>query len=529
MAPVPPFNERVLASALEKQAAARPQSRALEFPTFGVSWSYRELLYDTMAIAGGLQALGVKNGDRLAIMLGNRPEYVLAWWASLFTGSIDVSINHELTGDLLAHQLRVSSVSAIVCDNECLPAIQSLADQLPDLEVVIVVDGAKPERRASSIRLVDFDELARSRAGACAPRKPAEIVSIRYTSGTTGPAKAVASTNSQLIVGGSHFNWLTDFKVDDRLYTSFPLHHGLASVIGVSPAILAGACCIVDDRFSASQFWERIRRYEATLAHIINPIVPMLMAQPPAASDRDHNCSRLWTANRNAAFENRFATRNIMIYSASEGNVMAYTAPGDEEKPESCGKTSPLFHLQIVDENDFPVPPGVEGELQWRPREPHLTFAGYFGDPEATARSSRNFWYCTGDVCRLDEDGYLYLIGRIGDQIRCKGVNVPASSIEDVAKRFSGVVEAAAIAVPSELGESEIKLCLLYEGDKPATEDLVAFLSEHLPKSMRPRYLEFKTSFPRTDTHKIAKRILRDEGESGLTPGTIDLDRRRSQ
>ena len=183
--------------------------------------------------------------------------------------------------------------------------------------------------------------------------------------------------------------------------------------------------------------------------------------------------------------------------------------------------------MQVVDQNGEPLAAGQEGELVWRPRMPHLMFAGYFGDPVATVNAMRDLWFHPGDLVRFDEDGYLYLVGRIGDQIRRKGVNIPAESIEEVARHCPGVVEAAAIAVPSELGESEVKLCVLCVEPVPSLQLLVEFLSQNLPRSMVPRFVEFRSELPRTDTHKIAKHLLRGEGLAGITPTTIDLERDR--
>lgn len=526
LAPLPTLQERVLATALVDRAAREPQHRVLEFPTYGVCWTLQDLLRDAQQFAGGLRGLGLQPGERLGIMLTNRPEYVLAWWGSLLAGTIDVSINHEMRGALLVHQLKVASVKAILCDRSALASLESILADVPDLRIAVLVESSPAS--CGRLRVVSLDRLLAGERVEATPAAPAQIVSIRYTSGTTGPAKAVGMTNSEIAVMAAHFAWLTELSHADRLYTCFPLHHGIASILGVVPTVLFGGCCIVDERFSARSYWKQIAAHRATLAHVINPLVPILLAQPPSDLDRQHACRRLWTAYRVPEFEERFATRTIMIYGSSEGGVMAYTAKGDVERPASCGKPSPLFEMQIVDDNGLPLPAGQEGELVWRPRAPHLIFAGYFGDPVATVNATRDLWFHPGDLARFDADGYLHLIGRMGDQIRRKGVNIPAESIELVARGCPGVIEAAAIAVPSQLGESEVKLCILCDARRPSIDELMRYLCSNLPRSMVPRFIEFRSDLPRTDTHKVAKRLLREEGIAGITPTTIDVEEMRA-
>jgi crotonobetaine/carnitine-CoA ligase len=198
--------------------------------------------------------------------------------------------------------------------------------------------------------------------------------------------------------------------------------------------------------------------------------------------------------------------------------------PGETPPRGSSGKASPQFELRIVDEDDFPVAPGERGEIVWRPTEPQVISPGYYGDPEATVRAWRGLWFHSGDAGTMDADGYLYVEGRTGDQIRRKGVNISAEEIEGAALEHEPVAEAAAIAVPSELAESEVKLCVV---PKDAEFDVPTFhrhLQEVLPPEMVPRFVEVRGSLPYTDNHKIAKVKLRAEGQRGLTTETIDFE-----
>jgi carnitine-CoA ligase len=508
---------------LDRAAVMNPSGIVAQFPDGGSRLSFADLMNESCKVAGGLLSLGLLPHERVGIMLGNRPEYLLAWFGSLIAGTVDVAINHGLVGEILLHQLRIAKPRAIIVDAASFDAVKSVLGEAPDIQFVICVD--RTDTTGLSVQMLQFEALVREKAMLPLPVSPDRTALIRMTSGTTGPAKGVAMTHSQLTVMSSYFNWLVQFTANDRLYTCFPLHHGLAT-LGVISAINAQGSCVIDARFSASRYWDRIRANEATLAHVLNPVVNILLSTPESAVDREHRCTRLWTAHRNAAFENRFGTRLIPHYSMSEGNIIAFDSPGEPGRPGSCGRISPLFELRIANADGTHVAPGDEGEILWRPREAHLMMAGYDGDSEATVAACRDLWFHSGDQGHLDSDGYLYLSGRQGDQIRRKGVNIAAYHIERAALLIPSVIEAAAIAVPSDIGESEVKLCLLVNEQPPAIEAAVNILKAQLPKEMVPRYIEFRRELPRTATHKISKAQLRAEGRNGLTPSTIDTDRR---
>jgi carnitine-CoA ligase len=183
-----------------------------------------------------------------------------------------------------------------------------------------------------------------------------------------------------------------------------------------------------------------------------------------------------------------------------------------------------MYEFRVVDDDDYPLPPNEIGEIVWRPTEPYMVMPGYVGDPEATVKAWQNLWYHSGDAGRVDENGYLFLIGRIGDQIRRKGVNIAAEDIESAAMEHPSVAIAAAVAVPSELGESEIKLSIVANSPRFEPADLREFLKTKVPAEMIPHYVEVRQDMPRTDTHKVRKSVLRDEG---VTSATVDFESHR--
>jgi crotonobetaine/carnitine-CoA ligase len=196
-----------------------------------------------------------------------------------------------------------------------------------------------------------------------------------------------------------------------------------------------------------------------------------------------------------------------------------------EKRAGSCGISSGLFDIAILDDQDYPVPTGEEGQIAVRPRVPHVMMMGYFDDGELTVERWSNLWFHTGDRGLLDADGYLYFKGRLGDRIRRRGVNISAAEIEAAALRHTDIAEVAVIGVPASIGEDDIKICAsLKEGRTLAPADLRAHLKGELVSYQVPRYIEIRAQFPRTDTEKIRKAALRDEGTKGLTPATWDAD-----
>lgn len=522
LCPLPPLEDRNFGEHLIESARRRPDEPALTFPAHDVSWTYSELLDQSRAMSAGLQRLGVAPGTRVAIMLSNGPEYVLAWYGCIFAGAVDVAVHYGISGEMLVHEFSVAAVTVAICDTQGVEALRPVLDRLPELERMISVDGAAP----GDANVTPFADVADCRPDASDRLlSPTDLASIRYTSGTSGPAKAVGLTMSHMTVFASHFNWLTELTENDRIYTAFPLHHSFASVLGVVSSIQVGSHCIVDGSFSASRYMENLRRHRATIGHILPPQIPMLEAQPTSAADTDHECRVMFTAFTNPGFEQRFNIRLIQNYAMTEGGTMAFVDPGETNRESSMGRVNPMFDMRIVDENDEEVPVGEEGEIVWRPRSPHIMMHEYVGDPMATVRAWRGLWFHTSDRGRIDSDGYLYFFGRTGEQIRRKGVNIAAFHIEEVARQIDGVVEAVAIAVPAEVGESEIKLCVeVGPGSQLTGKQVHEHCAAHLPREMVPRYIEMRDSLPRTPTFKVFRKGLLAEGDNGITDTTVDFD-----
>jgi crotonobetaine/carnitine-CoA ligase len=261
----------------------------------------------------------------------------------------------------------------------------------------------------------------------------------------------------------------------------------------------------------------------------------ILHGRDPSPSERDHRARVACVAPTPAAIhrdcEERFGVTLLDGYGLTE------TTPGNTYNPYgraregSCGKPAPYLELRIADEQGRALPAGERGEILLRAREPAIFMAGYYKDPEATARAFRDGWFRTGDRGWLDEDGYLYFVDRLKDVIRRRGENIAAAEIESAALRYEAVAEAAAVAVPSSIvgGEDDVALFVTLRPGATATpEAIVAACAERLASFMVPRYVGILDAFPRTETQRIRKVELRERGVAGCWDGVKERARGRA-
>jgi crotonobetaine/carnitine-CoA ligase len=302
---------------------------------------------------------------------------------------------------------------------------------------------------------------------------------------------------------------------DDVYYQCLPLYYGDAQFMTTYFGLTQGARVVFVERFSASRFWDHIRMSGATATNLLGTIAHILWKQEERETDRQHSlriCNSIPMPPFKDAFEERFGVRMVTGYGQTETNLVAVDGL-DEWRPGSCGRAAPGYELLIVDEQDEPVSPGTVGEIVVRASRPWTMFQGYWGKPEATVQAWRNLWFHTGDAGSMDDEGWLYFVERLKDSIRRRGQNISAYELECLIEADNDVLEAAAIAVPSELGEDEVKvIVVLRPGCRADGQSLVRSWQERLPRFMVPRYVELRAEpLPRTVSHKIAKRELRDE------------------
>ncbi|MGW0595276.1 AMP-binding protein [Streptosporangium sp. NPDC002607] len=492
--------------------------------------SYAEFHERSRALSAGLAALGVRPGEPVAVLMRNSADAVLTWFAVARLGAVHVPVNTSLIGSGLAHAFQVTRARVTVVDAELLPALAALPHEPSGLEAILVrgAGDALPTWHGTA-RVARFERaalpgvaVAPAETGALAPAM------MLFTSGTTGPSKACVLSNRYLVRQGELHAENLRLTAEDVLYCPFPLFHIDAATLTVVAALSVGAVAAIGAGFSASGFWDEVRRFDATVFNFMGATLTILWKRPPRPDDRAHRVRLAWGVPMPAwrdGWEQRFGFPLLEVYGLTDGGVPVYEPLDAPRRPGSCGRVISQYELAIGGEDGSPLPPGEIGEILIRPREPGLVMNSYHGMPEATAAAFHGEWLRTGDLGRLDEDGHLYFCGRAKDGIRRRGENISAYEVEQVVEGHPSVLEAAAVGVPSELTEEDLKVCVvLRPGASLTAEELTEHCTRHAAPHMVPRYVEFLDLLPKTPTQKVEKFQLR---QAGITPATWDREAAR--
>lgn len=480
----------------------------------GSDWlSYQEVDARTDALAGGIAGLGVAKGDRVAVVLPNRLEYLLTFFALAKLGAVQVPINPYLKGEFLRHQLADSATAALIGDAPAMAQLARLAPALPALRSAVAVDEVDEAPDAT----VRFDELAA--AGHPAPDvavEPSDLLAVMYTSGTTGLPKGCMLSHGYYMA--MPWPWYQNewLRPGDRTLTAMPLFHIGGQGIALMPALLAGNSIAFLEQFSASGFLEQARQTQATVGFGVGPMGMAMLASPPSDADRDHPLRLgVWVPMpipSQDAYAERFGVQVISeTYGQTECNPIT-GSPIDRHptKRASLGRANPSLEVRLLDDDGREVPTGEVGEIAIRAREPEVMFAGYWNHAPVTG------WHHTGDLARTDEDGYLYFADRKSDSMRRRGENISSLEVEAAILAHPKITAVAVHAVPSPLGEDDVKACLvLGEGQTFEPAELHGFLSATLPYFAVPRYVEFLDGLPLTPTGRVQKHVLRARGNEG--------------
>jgi crotonobetaine/carnitine-CoA ligase len=313
------------------------------------------------------------------------------------------------------------------------------------------------------------------------------------------------------------------------LTTALPLCHMAGLSLVACSALHAGARAEMKSRFSVQAFWPDVAADGATFAIIFGPMAAMLLKTVPEAPPHElRNVFCVPFPPDGGEFERRYGVKLLWQgYGMTE--VMPHPMPREMEvgvPHDTIGHAVSFIEYGAVDEHDRVLPPGEVGELVYRSLLPHGMARGYYKEAEATAHAFRNFMFHTGDLGYVDDDGRAHYLGRRQDRIRRRGENISADELEFVALSHPDVIEAAAFAVPAELGEHEVKLDVVLRDDGPSLPQLHAWLVDKLPRYMVPRYLQRRAAMPKTPTQKIEKFKLAAEGVDGPDVQAFELPRR---
>jgi len=517
---IPNRDECVLRYLLDRWANERPDQPHVVFAD-GAEWTFAELRDKVRTKAAGLRAMGIEQGEHVAVWLPNGPDALIAFYAINYIGAVFVPFNTAYRGQLLQHVIANSGARVLLVHPDLVPRLHEI--DLGRVERLVVTTGIEVPEAPRPIQR--FDELAGAADETlelARPIEPWDIQSIIYTSGTTGPSKGVLSSYLHMFSNAGPESWpMVD--ENDRYMCVAPIFH----IGGMGPPFVMlarGASVAMIDNFSTEDFWAVAKATQSTVVFLLGVMATFLLKAEPRPDDRDHTVKKAFMVPLTGdapAFTERFGVDIYTIFNMTEISS-PIVSEANPTKIGTCGRVRDGVDVRLVDRNDCEVPIGEIGEMLVRTDRPWAMNSGYNANPEATAEAWRNGWFHTGDAFRRDEDGYFYFVDRVKDAIRRRGENISSFEVEADVCSHPAVREAAAVAVPSEFSEDEVMVIVApVPGQKLEPRQLAEFLIDTMPYFMVPRYIRILDELPKTPSAKVMKADLRKEG---VTPDTWDRE-----
>jgi crotonobetaine/carnitine-CoA ligase len=517
---------RVLGELIEDRAKRFRDKIFLRFKDQTISYSETDRYANRCANA--FKNLGIGKGDKVSIMLPNCPEFLYVWFGLAKCGAVEVPVNTSYKGEFLRHIVDQSDSRIFVIAYEFLDRLKLIEEALKKVEKLVVLgDIQKQEIAGFRIPIMSFEKFFNNSEEPVDVRVlPSDPLSIIYTSGTTGLSKGALAPHNFWIVCAEKMLEYREGGKNDIFYTFMPLYHANAQMLTTLTALIAEAQMVLADRFSASRFWDEVRYYGATQFNYLGGVIPILAKQPPKPNDLDNPIRIALGAGCPQAVmeevEKRFGIKCLEGFGMTEIGIPIHVRVNDR-KPGSCGKPMDIYEIKLFDDQDNEVPVGEIGEIVFRPRQPYIMMLEYYNMPEKTLEAFRNLWFHTGDLAKKDADGYFYFVDRKKDALRRRGENISSFEVERAVNSHPSVLESAAVAVASEVGEDEVKICVVIKpGAALAPEELIRHCNDRMPYFAVPRYVEFMESLPKTPTERVEKYKLK---QAGVTLNTWDRER----
>ena len=504
-------------------------------------YTYRDMHLQSNRLANGFKKLGLEQGDGISLIEINSPEFLFTLFAAVKLGTYTVLINTGLKGDSLQYIIDHSDSKAVVIHWTLLGGYGAIRDQLPKVEHVIVDINEAPGDFRLPEGMISLQEIMEAPEDDIqAKLDPGDMSLLIYTSGTTGLPKATTFLYGRTFMGlalyGPTFVANMMGRPGDVFYTCLPLFHGNALHLTTLPGFAAEFPVVLSKRFSASRFWDIIRKYGVTNFNLLGSMPHFLLKQPERPNDRDNE---VWRVNSAACpkelievFESRFDVKVYEAYGAVDGGGFMLLSYGRENIPVgTMGQPPDGVTAEIMDDDGTLLGPDEPGELVFRVKEEEREQRKvvYYKDEEASKSRIQQgpdgqLWFHTGDLATRDEDGWFYFVDRKKDAIRRRGENIAAWSVERVINRHEKVLESAAYGVKSaEYAEDEVMVAVVLKpGERLAPEELLDFCQDKMADFMIPRFIDFVEKLPKSEVHRIMKRFLKDQG---VTETTYDREK----
>lgn len=511
-----------LASLLEESVKSFPEKTAIVFAES--RFSYAQINAAANQIANGLHAAGIRQGDKVALSCPNLPYFPMVYYGILKAGAVVVPLNVLFKSREIAYHLQDSDAKAYFCFQGTaeLPMAQDGKagyDQVDACEHLWIIT-ADPAAPSPVEGVPTLGALMQGQPPACdtVQTMPDDTAVILYTSGTTGQPKGAELSHANILINAFVVRDLFESRPEDIQLVVLPLFHSFGQTVQLNAGFLGSNTLVLIPRFDPDAVLAALAKESATIFCGVPTMYWALLHHPDAAK---HDLAKIARTLRLGvsggaampveimrAFEEKFSVNILEGYGLSETSPVATFSRLDKpKKPGSIGLPIWGIDVKIVDKNDREVPTGEVGEIVMRG---HNIMKGYYKRAEDTAKAMRNNWFHSGDLAKMDEDGYIFIVDRVKDMIIRGGFNVYPREIEEVLLQHPEVSLAAVIGVPDEESGEEVKAFIVPKpGSNVTPEEIIAWSKKEMAAYKYPRIVEIRESLPMTATGKILKKELR--------------------
>ena len=487
--------------------------------------TYRQLWENSLRVAAALRELGVKPGDKFALLLHNHPEFVESMVAAGILGAVFVPIDARTKAEKLAFMLRDAACRGIVCGPYALESAIRAAEVTPGVDWFCLA-GATTVAIPTSFKVRHFGEIYAATPQdlpivAQGERDPMQIM---YTSGTTGDPKGIMIRHGRFVFVAKAGELVFGYSQLDRPYTGLSLTHGNAQFVTLAPALRMGLRVVFSRRFTKSRLWDLMRKYHCTTFSLLGGMATAIYSEPPKPGDADNPVRFVVSAGMPAViwqdFARRFNVKIFEFYGAMEGGMTVN--PIDEGPVGSCGRVAPGQLAKVVDDEGRELPPNTPGELWFRPTDGTLPVVEYINHQHASVEKTAGGWLHSGDVVTMDERGWVFFQYRKGGGIRRNGEFINPAFLEKVVAEHPDVADVAVFGVPSTSGApgemSVVVATVPTEGSKLVPASVFAWCREKAESNMVPDFLMVVDELPKTASEKVQPRFLVQMFKDGNGP-----------
>jgi long-chain acyl-CoA synthetase len=502
---------QIISEMLENTVRAYPERTAVIFRD--ERFTYNELREHIDRLANGFARLGIVRGDWVMEFIPNSPQLVFTHFALITLGAVAVPLNVRYKHHEIEYVGKTTEAKAIVAESDLwAPLAEEVMQRLPTLQTAIAIG----EHIPGTINFIDLMEEGELQAPSMTPILD-DIVSVIFTSGTTGRPKGATQTHRSILSAVQGCLVQNKLSWQDVFLCGLPLFNNFGLNVAMMGCFAIGGTLVIVERFDALEVLAAVQRYKATyFAGTPTMFVYMLNTYDPAK----HDISSLRVTNSGGAHcahelikkvEQTFEVIHLDGYGQTEGCGFTTLNPiVGVRKPNSVGVPLSNIWLKIVDDHDNELPPGEVGEIV--EKGDVFSLHGYWNRPDANAAVYKNGWFHSGDLGYLDNDGYLYVADRKQDLIITGGYNIYPTEVEDVLCAHPKVALAAVIGIPDKTKGELAKAYIMLRAGQTATEqEIIDYVRNKMAKYKAPRMVEFVDSLPLGPTGKLLKRVLKEK------------------